>query len=192
MSQGVRPRRKAMDSTPPADNPVLKVYLEKRANLIRFFAARLGSLEASEDLAQDLYLKVAALGPIENLQSPMALLYRMGANLMLDRLRQERRSAARDDAWLRTAHTTIGGEDVVDQPPADEALASRQRLAKLVAELEALPPRMRRAFQLHKLEGMSHAETARTMGISISAVEKHISGALKALMTKLAHDRTYP
>jgi RNA polymerase sigma factor (sigma-70 family) len=178
----VRLRRKPMDSTPPTDNPVLSVYLEKRANLVRFFAARLGSLEASEDLAQDLYLKVAALGPIEDLQSPMALLYRMGANLMLDRLRQERRAAARDDAWLRIARTTVGGEDVVDQPPADEVLASRQRLAKLVAELEGLPPRMRRAFQLHKLEGMSHAETARAMGISVSAVEKHVSGALKALM----------
>ncbi len=179
----MRLRRKPMDSTPP--NPVLAVYLEKRPNLVRFFAARLGSLEASEDLAQDLYMKVAALGPIEDLQSPMALLYRMGANLMLDRLRQERRAAAREDAWLRTSHTTVGGEDVVDQPPADEALASRQRLAKLVAELETLPPRMRRAFQLHKLEGMSHAETARAMGISISAVEKHVSGALKALMGRL-------
>ncbi len=174
-----------MDSTSHTDNPVLVVYLEKRANLVRYFAARLGSLEASEDLAQDLYIKVAAMGPIEDLQSPMALLYRMGANLMLDRLRQVRRSAAREDAWLRTAHTTLGGEDVVDQPPADEALASRQRLAKLVAELEGLPPRMRRAFQLHKLEGKSHAETARAMGISISAVEKHVSGALKALVGRL-------
>ena len=181
----MRLRRKPMDSTPSTDNPVLSVYLEKRANLVRFFAARLGSLEASEDLAQDLYLKVVALGPIPDLQSPMALLYRMGANLMLDRLRQERRAAAREDAWLRTSHTTVGGEEVVDQPPADEALASRQRLTRLVAELEALPPRMRRAFQLHKLEGMSHAETARAMGISISAVEKHVSGALKALVGRL-------
>ena len=179
----MRLRREPMDSTPP--NPILAVYLEKRANLVRYFAARLGSLEASEDLAQDLYIKVAAMGPIEDLQSPMALLYRMGANLMLDRLRQSRRSAVREDAWLRTAHTTLGGEDVVDQPPADEALASRQRLARLVAELESLPPRMRRAFQLHKLEGMSHAETARAMGISISAVEKHVSGALKALVGRL-------
>jgi len=185
MWQGVRLRRERMDSTPPTDNPVLTVFLEKRANLVRFFAARLGSVEASEDLAQDLYLKVAALGPIEDLQSPMALLYRMGANLMLDRLRHERRASAREDSWLRSNHVTVGGEEVVDQPPADEALASRQRLAKLIAEVEALPPRMRRAFQLHKLEGLSHAETARAMGISVSAVEKHVSGALKALMGKL-------
>jgi RNA polymerase sigma-70 factor (ECF subfamily) len=174
-----------MDSTAAPENPLLAVYLEKRANLVRFFAARLGSLEAAEDLTQDLYLKLSVMDAIEDVQNPMALLYRMGANLMLDRLRRERRSAAREDAWLKIARTTVGGEDVVDQPPADEALAGRQRLAQLIAGLDGLPPRMRQAFRLHKLEGLSHAETARAMGVSISAVEKHVSGALKALLEKL-------
>ena len=54
-----------------------------------------------------------------------------------------------------------------------------------MASLESLPPRMREAFKLHKLEGLSHAETARSMGISISAVEKHISGALKLLLEQV-------
>lgn len=163
----------------------MSLYLEKRANLVRFFAARLGSVALAEDLAQDLYLKVAALDPGGPIQSPSAMLFRMGSNLMLDRLRQERRAVARDDAWTRVERTRIGGEDVVDEPAADEALASRQRLAQLARALEDLPPRMRRAFHLHKLDGLSHAETARAMGVSVSAVEKHISGALKALAARL-------
>lgn len=174
-----------MDSTPAPDNPLLAVYLEKRPNLVRFLAARLGALEAAEDVAQDLYLKVSGMEAVEGVQNPMALLYRMGANLMLDRLRRDRRAAVREDAWLKTERTTLGGEDVVDHPPADEALAARQRLAQLVEGLETLPPRMRHAFQLHKLQGLSHAETARAMGISISAVEKHVSGALKTLLSRL-------
>jgi len=44
---------------------------------------------------------------------------------------------------------------------------------------------MRQAFRLHKLEGLSHAETARRMNISVSAVEKHISAALKLLLRKI-------
>ena len=174
-----------MDSTPAPENPLLSAYLEKRANLVLFLAARLGSIEAAEDVAQDLYLKISTMEPVDDVQNPMALLYRMSANLMLDRLRRERRAAAREDAWLKAERTSLGGEDVVDQPAADEALASRQRLNQLVSGLEGLPPRMRHAFQLHKLQGLSHAETARAMGISISAVEKHVSGALKALLARL-------
>lgn len=164
---------------------LLGLYLEKRDNLVRFFAARLGARAPAEDLAQELYLKIAALPANEPVQNPAALLYRMGANLMLDRLRQERRSAAREGAWREVAVTRLGGEDVQDEPAADEAIAGRQRLSQLVAGLDALPPRMREAFQLHKLQGLSHAETARAMGVSVSAVEKHISGALKALLARL-------
>lgn len=174
------------DSGPPSTaGDLLSLYLEKRDNLVRFFAARLGARPAAEDLAQELYFKIAALPADEPVQNPGALLYRMGANLMLDRLRQERRAAARDGAWRDAVVVRIGGEDVHDGPAVDEAIADRQRLTRLLEGLEALPPRMRRAFQLHKLQGLSHAETARAMGISVSAVEKHISGALKALLARL-------
>lgn len=163
----------------------MSLYLEKRANLVRFFAARLGSVALAEDLAQDLYLKVATVEPDQPIQSPSALLFRMGSNLMLDRLRQERRAVAREDAWTKIERTRIGDEDVVDEPCAEAALASRQRLAQLTEALKDLPPRMGRAFHLHKLDGLSQVETARAMGISLSAVEKHISGALKALAARL-------
>lgn len=174
------------DSGPPSTaGDLLGLYLEKRANLVRFFAARLGARAAAEDLAQDLYLKIAALPADEPVQNPNALLYRMGANLMLDHLRQDRRAAAREGAWRETVTLRIGAEDVQDEPSVEDAIGDRQRLAQLLAGLQDLPPRMRQAFQLHKLQGLSHAETARAMGVSVSAVEKHISGALKALLARL-------
>jgi len=176
-----------LSGTQPAqeENNILGLYMAKRANLVRFFAARLQSIAAAEDLAQDLYLKVMALDPDTPVESPMALLYRMGSNLMLDRLRGERRTALRDDAWYRHRRVSVGGEDVIDEPEAETALAARQRLAKLRAAADALPPQMGRAFRLHKFEGLSQAETARAMGISVSAVEKHLSAALKSLTRTL-------
>lgn len=169
----------------PTD-PLLEIYLERRINLVRFFAARTGSPTLAEDLAQELYLKLATRDPdalmIEN---PIALIYRVATNVMLDRVRGDTRSNARDADWRRLAHASIGEDDIAVEPPADEAAASRQRLRQLVDAVSGLPPQMQRAFRLHKLEGHSHAETARIMGISIKSVEKHISAGLKNLTQRL-------
>ena len=169
-----------------AADPLLEEYLRRRANLVRFLAARAGSLAAAEDLAQELYLRLAAREPSTEVGNASALLYRMAINLMLDRARGETRSAARDGAWRQLSRSELGGVDVSDDPPADEAAASAQRLRQLVAAVGDLAPQMGRAFRLHKLEGLSHAETARAMGLSVKAVEKHVSAALKALTAKLA------
>jgi RNA polymerase sigma factor (sigma-70 family) len=172
---------------PPAsqDDPLLALYLERRANLVRFFAARAGSAAAAEDLAQELYLKLAIRDPGTAAENPLALIYRIALNLMLDRARGEARSAAREAAWRQAAHAEVAGEDVAHEPAPDEAAASRQRLRQLVEAAAELPPQMQRAFRLHKLEGLSHAETARVMGISVKSVEKHISAALKTLTARL-------
>jgi RNA polymerase sigma factor (sigma-70 family) len=168
----------------PTD-PLIEIYLERRANLVRYFAARSGSLAVAEDLAQELYVKIATRDPAVTAENPVALIYRIAANVMLDRARGEARAGARDAAWRRVAHTAVGVEDVAEEPPADEAVSSRQRLRQLVDAVADLPPQMQRAFRLHKLEGMSHAATAQAMGISVKSVEKHISAALKALTGKL-------
>lgn len=168
----------------PAD-PLLELYLERRANLVRFFTARSGSRATAEDLAQELYVKLATRDPTITAENPVALLYRIATNVMLDRARGEARAVARETAWRRVAHVDIGGEDVVDDVPADDTVASRQRLRQLVEAAAELPPQMQRAFRLHKLEGRSHAETAQVMGISVKSVEKHISAALKSLTARL-------
>jgi len=165
---------------------LLALYLVKRTNLLRYFAARLGSSAAAEDLVQDIYLKIAALGEDAVVENEAAFLYRVGANLLLDRVRQERRAMARDGAWSESKRVTIGGEAVADEPSAEESVDSRRRLEKLTEAVGELPPQMQRAFRLHKLEGLSHADTAGQMGISVSAVEKHISAALKALLKRFS------
>jgi RNA polymerase sigma factor (sigma-70 family) len=168
------------------EDPLVEAYMARRPNLIRFFAARTGSQAAAEDLAQELYLRLAGRPPGEAAENPTAFIYRAATNLMVDRTRGEARAAARDSQW-RGAHTTLlAGQEVAEEPPADEAAASRQRLRQLVEAVAELPPQMQRAFTLHKLEGLSHAQTAQTMGISVKSVEKHISAALKALTARLA------
>lgn len=168
------------------DTTLVETYLERRADLLRFFTARLRSAAAAEDLVQDIYLRLKGLDPGVEVQNQAGYLYRLGSNLMLDRLRGERRTARREADWRDSHRTTLAGEDLAEEPAADDALAARQRLATIVRVLEELSPQTQRVFRMHKFEGMSHAEVARALGVSRSAVEKHMIAALRHLSARLA------
>jgi RNA polymerase sigma factor (sigma-70 family) len=164
---------------------LMEAYTAKRADLIRFFTARMGSAADAEDLIQDLYVKLSTMTVAEAVENPSAFLYRAAVNLMLDRARGARRSSARDDAWGQMRGARIGGETAADEPSPEQSADSRQRLRRLVEAVRGLPPQTRRAFELHKLEGLSHLETAQRLGVSRKTVEKQISAALRALISKL-------
>ncbi len=177
-----------MDGAGGAERPneLLDAYMSRRADLVRYFAARLRSVAAAEDLVQDLYLRVAGLELSEPVDNPSANLYRLASNLMLDRLRSGQRSGARDAAWLLSHRVEVGGESVADAPTAEQSVFARQRLALAAEAIAELPPKTRRAFELHKLEGLTQEETAQALGVSRKTVEKQVSTALQRLMAKLA------
>ena len=165
-------------------NPLLETYFRRRVELVHYFTTRLRSAAAAEDLVQDLYLKVSAAAPAD-LERPAAFLYKMGTRLMLDRLRGERRAGIRDHDWYLARSRRIGNADAADEPATEDVLAARQRLAQVIAAVEALPPRTRRAYELHKLQGLSQSATAKIMGVSSSAIEKLIAEATRRLVEKL-------
>jgi len=164
---------------------LLAAYLERRPDLVRFFTARLKSAAAAEDLVQDIYLRIAASPPDAEVHNPAAYLYRLGSNLMLDRLRGERRAAIRESAWLDSHSTRIGLEQVAEDSGAEHAMVAKQRLETVIAALRELPEQTQRVFRMHKFDGMSHPEVAQALGISRSAVEKHVMAALKLLSARL-------
>lgn len=117
----------------------------------------------------------AAIGNLD------AYLYRLGVNLMLDEVRQVRRRMARDSAWSDLQGDRLGGLRAADTPDPEQATLARERLQRLLRRVETLPPQTQRVFKMHKLQGMTHTETARALGVSKSAVEKHVSLALRLL-----------
>lgn len=178
-----------MSPSPPHDpaaaSPLIAAYFERRPNLVRFFAARTGSLAQAEDLAQELYLKLAGQPADIDARAPVALLYRIATNLMLDSVRGAQRSQARETSWRAESGAFLGAEEVTPDAAADEAMITRERLRQLAAAVVDLPPQMQKAFRLHKLEGRSQAETAQVMGVSVKAIEKHISAAIQALAKRM-------
>ncbi|CAN5296689.1 hypothetical protein BH09PSE2_BH09PSE2_22650 [soil metagenome] len=129
---------------------------------------------------QELYLRAARAEAVE---SPRSWLFKAGSNILIDMQRSTRRSAARDADWTRDT----GPADAfsADPAPTPEAILSgRQRLSRVMERVDAMPPRMAQAFRLHRLDGLSYAETARRMGVSSKAVEKHLAAALQRLLAE--------
>ena len=62
-------------------------------------------------------------------------------------------------------------------PLQDEVLAARARLERVSQGLNRLTPRTREIFLMHRLENLKYREIAQRLGISQSAVEKHIARA---------------
>jgi RNA polymerase sigma factor (sigma-70 family) len=166
-------------------SPLSRAFLEKRDSLLLFLAARTRSMAAAEDLVQELYIKVAAVDPAIDVRSPVPLLYRMASNLLVDQVRSAQRDGRRNAEWRTQTHQTLGGEDIVAEPAADDQLIAKDRARRLAEAVEALPPQMGRAFRLHKLEGRSQQETADVMKISRKMVEQHIAAAIRHLAQRL-------
>lgn len=149
--------------------------------LLNFLSRKVADRATAADLAQESYARVyAAQRTGEVIRAPRALLYRTARNLLID---QGRRGEVRarfaepaDDVASDEADNTLG-------PSAFEpvvALESQQMVQALLATIDRLPTRCRQAFILHKFDGLSHAQVAAQMGISIKMVEQHVRNALNA------------
>ncbi|WP_349630287.1 sigma-70 family RNA polymerase sigma factor [Acidovorax sp. CCYZU-2555] len=149
--------------------------------LLRFLQGAARDRETAADIAQESYARLLAVQQSgETVAEPRALLYRTARNLLID---QHRRGE------VRGAHLSLESDavedpiDLVAGPQALEpeaAAMSAQSVDALLAAIGALPLRCREAFMLHKFDGLSQAEVARQMGISVTMVERHIKLGMQA------------
>lgn len=146
--------------------------------LLSFVSRKLSDRSVAADLTQESYARVyAAQASGCSIADPRALLYQTARNLMID---HQRRGGVR--ASVEVPHTQAG----VIEPHGcrnwepETALSSRQGVLALVAAIDKLPPRRREAFMLNRFEGMTYGQVAARMGISVKAVEQHITHALDA------------
>lgn len=84
-------------------------FRDKYRDLLRFLTRRTGDAERAADLAQDTYVKLAALGPVGGeIRNPRAYVYRVAGNLAIDgagRCCWRRRHCS---AWGRRCWARVG------------------------------------------------------------------------------------
>lgn len=133
------------------------------------------SRDDADDLIQESFLRLHLYCQDEGVQKQDAFLARTALNLSVDLHRKEHR-----ELYTQEPLENLVLIDV--KPTPDEDFAVSQRLSKVEAVLNALSPRTRDIFLMHRVGGYSCAQIATHFGISLSAVEKHIAKAVLSLM----------
>lgn len=155
------------------------LYVSEHGRLGRLIRRLTGNAATAEDIVQDSYLRFMSVpdgGPITD---EKAYLTRIARNLALNHLRRE-------------AIVPFLGEGEIDllaladQAPSPEAaLADKQALQLTLEAIAALPPRTRRAFEMHRLDELGLAEIGRRMSISTSLAGRLVQEGYAALRNHL-------
>jgi RNA polymerase sigma factor (sigma-70 family) len=160
---------------------VLTSYMHRLRKVLR----QRGALpQQAEDLVQEAALRLHIYTRERGVVvEPEAFLMRTALNLAVDAHRRGRLD--------RYEGSSVEDLELADlEPSADEVLAAEQRLLRYRDALDRVSSRTREVFFMHRLQGFTHGEIARRLGISVSAVEKHVASAVTILAIQRQRDES--
>ena len=148
-------------------------------SLTRFFRRRIEDPAEVEDLVQEVFLRLARRGGVGEMEKVGGYVFETAASVIHDRQRRRQvRCAEAHDLFDPDRHADT------DFPP-DRVLDGQERLRRASAALLELPERTRHVFVLRRLEGLRYQDVAKRLGLSVSAVEKHMQRAIAHLIRRL-------
>ncbi len=152
-------------------NDIDALYTDYHNWLYNRLSAKLGCACLAQDLAHDTFVKILCRPEQQGLYRPRAYLSKIAHGIMVDHIRRKELERALLDA--------------IRHLPEPEGISPESRLVLLEAliradaMLDGLTPKVRTAYLMSRLEGLSYAEIAQKLRVSLSSVEKYISTALR-------------
>lgn len=151
---------------------------ELDSGLKRFISARVRDPEAAEDLLQDVYVKVqSSIGSLRDRDRLRPWVYRIARNAVTDYYRRQR-------TVNEPVETTY-----VDADPLDEQMA-QALLESVRAMILCLPKPYRETLILTEYQGLTQAQLAQRLGISVSGAKSRVQRArsrLKEMLLDCCH-----
>lgn len=144
------------------------LYRDHAPKLRRRLRSRLGSADEANDLIHEAFARLLGASRAHDVQQPGAFLNRIVRNLLIDRSRRR---------LARAAHIPLG-DDIAVRPHQADGIELEQLRERYREIVDALPPRTREVFLLHRIEGLSYAAIAERLAISVRTVEWHIAQAV--------------
>jgi RNA polymerase sigma factor (sigma-70 family) len=142
--------------------------------LRRLLRSRGRSIDDTEDLIQEAFLRLQVYCRDKDVVQTEAFLVRTALNLSIDQHRRETVASVVPGA--------LDAMQLIDPNPLpDVVCAAQERLKHMRQGLANLSPRQREVFLLNRVEGYSFAQIAQQLHLSMSMVEKHAAKAVLAM-----------
>lgn len=181
---------RAQDGDGTAFTNLVEIHQE---GLLRFCTRLMRQSAAAQDLAQEtLWHASRSLPGLEQPSRFNAWLFGIAANL-----------AKR--TWRREARWTLSLEELADEypdvpweallpvsPPAEQLVEEAEQERRLLDAIVSLPAPLGRVVLLHYLQGLSYAEVATALDLSVSTVRNRLFVSRARLRRELASDFAVP
>jgi RNA polymerase sigma-70 factor (ECF subfamily) len=160
-------------------NESLSSFFQQCEPELRGFLSRRLGPHAADDVVQEAYLRLLQYPCLDAVQNLRAFLFKTASNLMVDWMRQDQARAKHIQADVDLEILSIATPD--PEAVADGAL----QLGRFWDAVGELPELCRHAFLLNRIDGLTHAEIAKRLGISKKTVERYILKAFDHCYARL-------
>jgi RNA polymerase sigma factor (sigma-70 family) len=145
-------------------------YINHNSWLYSWLCKKLGSTFDAADLTQDTFLSILLKKDLVSILEPRAYLTKVAHGLMVNHIRRREieRSYLQEISQLPEYHTQS----------AETRAMALDILIKIDNMLNGLPIKVRSAFLLSQLEGLTYAEIAAELSVSVASVRLYIGKAL--------------
>jgi RNA polymerase sigma factor (sigma-70 family) len=156
--------------------------LAHEAMLLRYLSRVWHHKDDVADLRQETYARVYQAASVARPSAPRAFLFATAHNLMADRIRHERVVSIEAVGDIEALNVPMDGLSTED------LIGTREELRRLAEALDRLPTRCREVVWLRRVEGLSQREAAEALGISVKAIEQHMSKGARLLASYLLNE----
>lgn len=123
-------------------------------------------------MVQEAFLRIYEHDNVSTIRNLKAFVWRTARNLVLDS-KKIAHIRSKYDFEIERLYFCLKGENL----SPEFVIGAKEQLQAINALLLTMPDRRRRALLLYRIEGLTLAQTADQLGISITAVRKHIARA---------------
>lgn len=161
----------AQDAVVLRQKQMTELYSDHHGWLHNWLRKKLGCSQRAADLAHDAFIRILTLAEPSQIKEPRAFLATTAGRLMIDGARRRRIEAA----YLEALALQVGDAGMPDPAAIHVALEALERIAEMLA---ALPAKVREAFLLSRLDGLTYSEIASHLQVSTASVKNYIASAL--------------